>query len=114
MELNSDMILYGAGGAGAGYAIGWILKKTIKVLFKIAMVIAVLFVTALVYLQSIRVIEINEEALDTLINEGYNQINNTIGTSDAVTNPMMYVVTNLGLPMSSGLSVGLIAGWLKG
>ena len=32
MELNSDMILYGAGGAGAGYAIGWILKKTIKVL----------------------------------------------------------------------------------
>ena len=77
------------------------------------MVVAVLFVTVLVYLQSIKVITINEQALDSLMTEGYNQLNQTIG-NDAIVNPMSYVITNLGLPMSSGLSIGLIAGWIRG
>ena len=113
MELNSDLLMSAGGGFGGGFIVGLVLKKTVKLLFKVIMVLAVLFVTALVYLQSIRVITINEQALDSLMTEGYNRLNNTIG-NDAIVNPMSYIVTNLGLPMSSGLSIGLIAGWLRG
>jgi uncharacterized membrane protein (Fun14 family) len=41
--------------------------------------IAVLFVGALVYLQSIRVIKIKERDFDSLVQEGYNQLNQTMG-----------------------------------
>lgn len=113
MEFNSDTILYGASGLAVGTGIGWVLKKTMMILFKLIMVIATLFVGALVYLQSIKVIHVNEAALNNLMNEGYNQLNNTIGT-DAINNPMMYVVTNLGLPVTSGLGLGILLGWSRG
>ena len=111
MELNSDTILYGAGGAGAGYALGWILKKTVTIIFKLLMVLATLFVGALVYLQSIKVIEVNEQALNNLINEGYNQYNQTIGMDF---NPITHIASSLGIPMSSGLILGMVVGWSRG
>ena len=113
MEITSDTILYGARGVAVGTGVGWILKKTVTIIFKLLMVLATLFVGALVYLQSIKVIEINERALDNLMTEGYNQLNQTVGT-DAIHNPMMYGVSNLGLPVTSGLGLGLIIGWMKG
>jgi uncharacterized membrane protein (Fun14 family) len=112
MELTSDTILYGGAGFASGYAIGFIVKKAMQILLKFAMVLLTLFVTALIYLQSIKVININEKALDNLVNEGYQRLNQTIGT-EAIVNPMQYVVETLGLPLSGGLGFGLIVGWLR-
>lgn len=112
MEFNSDLIVNGGAGLAVGTGIGWVLKKTINILFKMLMVLAVLFVGALVYLQSIKVININERAFDSLVQEGYNQLNQTMG-HEAFVNPVYYIATNLGLPMSGGLMLGLAIGWSK-
>lgn len=111
--LTADSILYGAAGLGIGYTAGWLLKKTIMIVFKMLMVLAVIFVTALFYLEHIRVIAVNEKALDNLMNSGYNTLNNTIGT-DALTNPLNHLVVGLGLPVTSGLGFGILLGWMKG
>ena len=112
MELNTDMILSGGGGLAVGTGVGWVLKRTVTIIFKLLMVLGVFFIGALVYLQSIRVIEINEQALNNLMNEGYNQINNVMG-HEAMINPIAYIATNLGIPMSSGLVLGMVVGWSK-
>lgn len=111
--ITSDSILYGAAGLSIGFAIGWVLKKTIMILFKLMMVIAVIFVTALFYLEHIKVIAVNENALNNLMNQGYNTLNNTIGT-DAISNPLNHLVVGLGLPVTGGLGMGLLLGWMRG
>ena len=113
MELNSDLIVNGGAGLAVGTGIGWVMKKTFSILFKMLMVIATLFIGALVYLQSIKVISINEHSFNNLVQEGYNQINQTMGT-EIVINPVAYIATNLGIPMSSGLVLGMIIGWSRG
>lgn len=109
--ITADSILYGAAGMAVGTGVGWVLKKTVTIIFKLLMVIAVIFVTALIYLEHIRVIAINERALDNLLNAGYNQMNQTIGTDF---NPITHIASSLGIPMSSGLVLGMIVGWSKG
>lgn len=111
--LTADSILYGAAGAGIGYGLGWLLKKTVMIIFKMLMVLTVIFVTALFYLEHIRVIAINENALNNLMNQGYNTLNNTLGT-DAIANPLNHLVVSLGLPVTSGLGMGLLLGWMRG
>jgi len=111
MELNSDTILYGGAGVAVGTGVGYVLKKTVTIIFKLLMVLATLFVGALLYLQSIKVIEVNEQALNNLMNEGYNQYNQTIGMDF---NPIHYIATSLGIPMSGGLMLGLAVGWSRG
>lgn len=112
MELNSDLVINGGAGLAAGFVSGYVLKKVTGILFKFLMVILTFFVFALVYLQSIRVININENALNNLLDSTYNSINNTVGP-DALFNPAQYIVTNLGLPLTSGVVVGFIGGWAK-
>ena len=112
MELNSDLIVNGGAGLAAGFCSGYVLKKVTGLLFKFLMVILTFFVFALVYLQSIRVININENALNNLLDSTYNSINNTVGP-DALFNPAQYIVTNLGLPLTSGCVIGFIGGWSR-
>jgi uncharacterized membrane protein (Fun14 family) len=110
--ITSDSIIFGAAGFGAGYFVGYLLKKTMKILFKLSLVLLSVFVTALFYLQSIKVIAINEHALNNLINSGYQQLNNTIGT-EAIANPAHYVITALGLPLTTGITGGFLIGWVR-
>lgn len=109
MELTSNTVIYGASGLAAGYVVGWLAKKTISILFKFAMVIMVLFVVALMYLEHIGTIRINERALDNLLNHTYTTLN-----PELIINPIDNIATSLGLPLTSGIVVGAIAGWIKG
>jgi|SRR5215211_3900784 len=110
--ITTDTIIFGAAGFGAGYFIGFLVKKTMKILFKLSLAILAVFITALFYLQSIKVIAINEKALDSLINNGYQHLNNTIGT-EAIANPIHTVITSLGLPLTSGIGAGILIGWVR-
>lgn len=111
--LTVNSIVYGGAGIAAGYALGWMLKKLMMLLFKVALIIVVFFFTALVYFESIHVISINERALDHLLNASYYAVNEAI-TKYGIDNPSQFIITSLGLPMVSGLAIGLILGWLKG
>jgi uncharacterized membrane protein (Fun14 family) len=113
MELNSDILVNGAIGAGTGYILGWLFKKISGIIFKSILVLGALFLFALIYLQSIKVININERALDNLVTETFNRLNNTIGP-EAIQNPATYIFTSIGLPMTSGIAIGFVAGFLRG
>lgn len=111
--LTVNSIIYGAAGFGAGTALGWILKKAAKILFQISMIVIVFFVTALVYLESIHVIAVNERALDNLLNASYVAINTAI-QEHGISNPAQYIITTLGLPMTFGFGAGFLYGWFRG
>ena len=111
LTLNS--IVYGAAGFASGYALGWMLNKLMVLAFKLSLIVVTLFFTALVYLESIHVIAINEKSLDNLLNASYYSIQ-TAMDKYGVTNPVEYIITTLGLPMASGLALGMIAGFFKG
>ena len=78
MEITSNLLLSAGSGLLAGGIVGFILKKIVKIAAKIAIAIGILWVASLMYLQHIRVIQIDENALDNLIQSGYDTINNTI------------------------------------
>jgi uncharacterized membrane protein (Fun14 family) len=113
MELNSDLLVNGGIGLASGAVAGYVLKKTMGFIFKAIMVLFSIFVVALIYLEHIKVIAINERSLDNLLNATYSNVNNVIGP-DAVVNPATYIMTNLGIPLTSGLAIGFCAGFLKG
>jgi uncharacterized membrane protein (Fun14 family) len=95
----------------AGILIGWALKKTIK-LFA---VIAGLFLTGLAYLQYQHIASINwvkiEQASGELVNVVVNATKMIDGNNPAVAE---LAITGLGIPLTSGMSVGFTIGFMKG
>lgn len=137
MELNSDTILYGGAGLGAGYALGWLLKKAMKLLFKMILVVTSFFIFGLVYLENIKVITINANAMDSFLNNSVNTVNKLIGTQcdinkivssqeviggelftseciNTMTNPFEHIFYNLGIPVTMGIGLGFVLGWMRG
>lgn len=124
MEITSDLLFNAASGAGVGFVVGYLAKKSMKIMFKIAIVIGVLYIGSLAYLQNIKVIAINQQAMDNLINSSYAKINSFVGAECAsnITNseciekvsmPFHDVLNQLGLPLTSGLGAGFLLGWMK-
>lgn len=112
--LTVNSIVYGAVGFGAGYFIGWMIKKLAKIIFKLSMVVITLFITALVYLESIKVIHLDERALDNLMNSTYSAINTAIQEHDITQSPVQFVFTTVGIPLTFGITSGFLYGFYKG
>lgn len=138
--ITSDLIVSGVSGTVIGFGIGYAIKKVMKVVLKLIMVIAVFWVGSLIYLQSIKVINLNERALDNLLNNTFNGVNNLIGYTSAtctdhslneiidssgkvlnqecINEISQPVVSNLfasfGIPLTTGLGFGILLGWLRG
>lgn len=112
--LTVNSIVYGAVGFGAGYFIGWFIKKLAKIIFKLSLVALTLFVTALVYLESIKVIHLDERALDNLMNSTYSAINTAIQQHNIDTSPTQFIFTTIGIPLSFGIGTGFLYGFYKG
>lgn len=138
--ITSDFLVSGASGLAVGFGIGYSIKKVMKVVLKLVMVIAVFWVGSLIYLQSIRVINLNENALDNLLNQTFNNVNNIVGYTNIqcadhslneiidssgkvisqecineISQPVVAnLFTNLGLPLTTGLGFGIMLGWMRG
>jgi uncharacterized membrane protein (Fun14 family) len=110
---SMESVLYGGAGVGVGYAVGWLLKKSLMILFKLTLFLGALFVGALIYLQSKQIILINERAFDNFVNETYMAITEKVG-ENVIDNPIQYVFTSLGIPVTGGLGLGMVMGWMKG
>lgn len=124
MEITTDLLFNAGSGVAVGAVIGYLAKKSMKIMFKIAIVIGVLYIGSLAYLQNIKVIAINQQAMDNLINSSYAKINSFVGAECAsnITNseciekvsmPFHDVLNQLGLPLTSGLGAGFLLGWMK-
>ncbi len=104
---NIPSALLTAGSSGlAGFLIGFALKKVVKLLA----IIVGLFFAALMYLQHQGILAINLDKLQTIPAFMLPMINNLMSNGE----PLSSVTTNLGIPLTGGLSAGLILGFTKG
>jgi len=104
---NIPSALFTAGSAGiAGFFVGFALKKVLKLMA----IIAGLFLGALMYLQHQGVLAIDWDKLQSIPAFMLPMLNNLMSNGE----PVSSIATNLGIPLTGGLSAGLILGFTKG
>jgi uncharacterized membrane protein (Fun14 family) len=94
------------GGFFTGILVGWALKKVVK-LFAI---IAGLFLAGLAILQHQQIASVNWDKVEGTISTIANATTSTLTDYDIET----LAATNLGIPLSSGISAGFAIGFMKG
>jgi uncharacterized membrane protein (Fun14 family) len=96
------------GGFFAGILLGYALKKVIKML---AIVVG-LFLAGLAYLQYQQIASINWNKLEGTIIAIANAATSTINNNSNVATLAM--ISNLGIPLTSSMSIGFTIGFMKG
>ncbi len=97
--IPSALLSLGSGGI-VGFVIGFALKKVMKILA----IIAGIFLGALIYLQSQSIIGINWDKLQFLLEHSLPFLSSITSST----------LGNIGLPLTGGLSAGLLLGFTKG
>jgi uncharacterized membrane protein (Fun14 family) len=102
------------GGALIGGVMGYGLKKLLKLVFKVALVVLGSFFAGIMFLQARGYLTgINWNKMG---NDMYQSVNGTVtnishGTYNDLASQILH---NLGIPMTSGIAMGFVAGWWKG
>lgn len=109
---TTDILTGGISGAVIGAAIGYTLKKAAKLLFKFIIIVGVFWIGSILYLYHLRIINLNEKALDNFMNQSMNTADTIINTTQSI--GIENGLQAIGVPLTSGLAIGFIAGWMKG
>jgi uncharacterized membrane protein (Fun14 family) len=104
-SINSIAATIGGGFFG-GLLLGYALKKVVKL---IALVVG-LFMAGLAYLQYQQIASINWNRIEGTISTIANATTNTLNEY----NIENLAITNLGVPLTSGMSAGFAIGFIKG
>ncbi|HET7390847.1 MAG TPA: FUN14 domain-containing protein [Nitrososphaeraceae archaeon] len=102
------------GGFFAGILIGYALKKLVK----LAAVVIGLFFAGIAYLQYQQILNINwnnfeatsQNTLSTLLNA----TTKILGLGSGTDHTASLAFTNLGIPLTGGMSIGIAIGFMKG
>src|SRR5437879_2193622 len=104
-----------AGTVGVGFLIGLITGYAIKKVIKLAAVIIGLFIAAIAYLEYQRILNVDWNRIQGVSQNGITwvtvaiaHISNTIGA------PHAGAISNVGIPLLSSASAGLLLGLAKG
>jgi uncharacterized membrane protein (Fun14 family) len=110
MDPTSIAASVGVGGVG-GFLIGYAIKKILKII----LVIVGLFLAALVYLASQKVITINWDKIGAASTSTLVGIQNaTIGTTPGAADQVMMGLANIGIPLTGSFAAGFVFGFMKG
>ena len=100
----------GAGSFGAGYLAGWAFKKVIKfIMIGLGLIAGIIFVALALLQKQGYVSPINWDKMSSDI---YTSANSTL--SNVHMDSIQHTVGYLGIPLTGGLSLGIIAGFLRG
>ena len=109
-SMKMDNISYIGAVVGGGFFGGLLLGYALKKVVKLIAVIVGLFIAGLAYLQYQQIASVNwdkiEGAISTLVNATTGAFNDYSIESLAM--------TNLGIPLASGMSAGFAIGFMKG
>ncbi len=109
-QIIVNTLATGAASFGAGFMMGYALKKVIRLILIALGAIAGIFFVVLALMQ--RGGYVSEVKWDKLASDVYTSANTTL-TNIHMSN-IQDAVNYLGLPVSSGVSLGLITGFLRG
>jgi uncharacterized membrane protein (Fun14 family) len=108
--LNSDIIASISATVGGGFFGGILLGYALKKVVKLIAVVIGLFLAGLAYLQYQQIASVNWAKVEGTISTIANATTNTFNDYNVETLAM----TNLGIPLTGGMSAGLAIGFMKG
>ena len=95
------------GGFVGGLLLGFALKKVVKL---IAIVVG-MFIAGLVYLQYQQIAYFDWEKIERMITATFGNVSSQIVTNQDISS---FALSNLGIPLTSGMSAGFAVGFMKG
>jgi uncharacterized membrane protein (Fun14 family) len=108
--LNSDIIASISSSVGGGFFRGILLGYALKKVVKLIAIVVGLFLAGLAYLQHQQIASVNWSKVEGTISSIANATTNTFNDYNIETLAM----TNLGIPLTGGLSAGFTIGFMKG
>jgi len=104
-----------AGTVGGGFFIGFITGYSIKKVIKLAAVIVGLFIAALAYLQYQRILNVDWERVQGFSQNGITWVVNALAhISNKIDASHSGTLSNVGIPLVSGVSAGFALGLARG
>jgi uncharacterized membrane protein (Fun14 family) len=95
------------GGFFGGLLLGYALKKVVKL---IAVVIG-LFIAGLAYLQYQQIAYFDWDKIERMITTTFGNVTSQISGNQDISS---FALSNLGIPLTSGMSAGFAVGFMKG
>jgi uncharacterized membrane protein (Fun14 family) len=94
------------GGFVGGLLLGYVLKKVVKL---IAVVVG-LFIAGLTYLQYQQIAYLDWDKIERVVTAIFGNVSSQISGQDISS----FAFTNIGIPLTSGVSAGFAVGFMKG
>ena len=95
------------GGFVGGLLLGYALKKVVKL---IAVVIG-LFIAGLAYLQYQQIAYFDWDKIERMVTTTFGNVTSEISSDQDISS---FAFANIGIPLTSGMSVGFAVGFMKG
>jgi uncharacterized membrane protein (Fun14 family) len=95
------------GGFFGGLLLGYALKKVVKL---IAVVVG-LFIAGLAYLQYQQIAYFDWERIEKIVTAMFGNVSSHIVSGQDISS---FALSNLGIPLTSGMSAGIAIGFMKG
>ena len=108
--MNADVITSAAAAVGGGFFGGLLFGYAIKKVVKLIATVVGLFLVGLAYLQYHQIASVNWSKVEGTISTIENATTNTFNDYNIETLAM----SNLGIPLTGGLSAGFTIGFMKG
>lgn len=103
------------GTVGGGFFLGFISGWAIKKVMRLAAVIVGLFIASLAYLEYQRILNVDWGRIQALSQNSITWITNAVAhISGIIGAPHVGAISNVGIPLVSGASAGLMLGLAKG
>jgi uncharacterized membrane protein (Fun14 family) len=108
--MNSESFISISAGVGGGFFGGLLLGYALKKVVKLVALIIGLFIAGLTYLQYQQIASVNWDKTEGTISGLANATTNTLNNY----NIEALATTNLGIPLTGGMSAGFAIGFMKG
>jgi uncharacterized membrane protein (Fun14 family) len=95
------------GGFIGGILLGYALKKVVKLIA----VLVGLFIAGLAYLQYQQIAYFDWDKIERMITASFGNVTSQIFSNQDITS---FALSNLGIPLTSGVSAGFAVGFMKG
>jgi uncharacterized membrane protein (Fun14 family) len=108
--MSTDVLTSIPATIGGGFIGGLLLGFAIKKVVKLIAVVVGLFIAGLAYLQYQQIANFDWEKIERMITEIFGNIGSQISGQDISS----LALSNLGIPLTSGMSAGFAVGFVKG
>jgi uncharacterized membrane protein (Fun14 family) len=109
--VSTDVFTSISATIGGGFVGGLLLGYTLKKVVKLIAVVVGLFIAGLPYLQYQQIAYFDWDKIERMITTTFGNVTSQIFSNQDISS---FALSNLGIPLTSGMSVGFAVGFMKG